>query len=475
MLNQQDILNGVVAMKIVVGNETDLIIGGGLNAGTELGSTEGTMHIVKDLDGHTYIPGSGLAGVLLRKYQRNLSGIEESDTSFQQFWGINESDNRFFQSHINIGNGILQSGSAHKVELKDAVKINPKTGAGDDGGKFSYTRLFAGSQFEIPVEVKIRKGFNKTKFVQLSKFLLKCFKEGVRVGAKENKDYGHLKLIDYTINYFQAGKDFEAWKAFRRTGLLRDPDNYALPEINELTYIKDEKCILRCRAALAGGLLTAVKAVGKEHDKEQQKRGDQDWLDAESILGPVRHRAYRILNTVFKEEAESQFGSLFGHVPDGKNEGTSDKEEGVKKARISVSASEIKNVHDHTQKNIAIDRFTGGTLDRALMTTKYVYKNLPAESSPPYHIYFKIEIRNPKDNDIPLILFVLRDMATRDLAFGANKGIGLGIFEKVQCTMEFEGEGEQEKPIDFEIYEDGNFKSGQLKNLSKYKFVNVPA
>lgn len=106
-------LTDILIFSFELENTSDFIIGKGEGEKTDL-------EVVKDAYGNAYIPGSSLAGVLIRACKDLQNEIKESDAAFRQFWGIGTE----YQRHIIIEPALCKS--TPNIELKDAVKINEK-------------------------------------------------------------------------------------------------------------------------------------------------------------------------------------------------------------------------------------------------------------------------------------------------------------------------------------------------------------
>lgn len=469
-MRSKDRLAEIIVYNIIVKNTTDLHIGGGMVDEQSDNLDWGVLYFQKDAEGQPFIPGASIAGVLLRHSKINQSDINPSDLTFQRFWGDNTVDS---QSHISIGPALLQSEST-TTDIKTAVKINEQTGVGEKGALYQYERLLAGAEFKLTIEIKIREGFDRKKMIKLAGFVKTCFEEGIRVGAKANKNYGQLGVVGIDEAHFKAIDHKDEWLAYRKTCDL--PKNLPVEECVKIDYQHSPKCELICTASLAGGIITAVKDhdVNTHIDSKQMSRmingNEIMWLDAESILGPIRHRARRILNTIAnndskkKAAAQNLFEHLFGYVRENKESKPGHVQ--AHKSRISVSSSMIKNVDEPNQSNIVIDRFTGGALDAKLRQFTYVYK----EEDSTDHLRFKITIANPADQEVALLLHVLRDLACGDLAIGGKKNIGKGRISGLRCDLD---DSSHEGALSMSINDKGEIKSehGMAELSNRYNLT----
>ena len=107
------------------------------------------------------------------------------------------------------------------------------------------------------------------------------------------------------------------------------------------------------------------------------------------------------------------------------------------KSRFIVAESyvEPKNFSEVEHTRNKIDRFTGGTLQGTLFTTKPAYqKNFPA---PTLKIHF--EIRDARDFEVGLAIFLLRDLWLGHVAIGGEKSIGRGTVSGLSAQITFWG------------------------------------
>ena len=175
----------------------------------------------------------------------------------------------------------------------------------------------------------------------------------------------------------------------------------------------------------------------KAPDSTHLKSGGKNILSGSSIKGALRGRAERILNTIQtnQDKTETILAGLFGDVE--KENGNKQK---VKKdgytvsSRVFVDEVLIKEVKEEIQTRIQIDRFTGGTVDSALI-----------EEVPLFPVKDKVQIKNfrirvadAKELDKGLMLLLLKDLWTADLSIGGEKAIGRGVLEGVSATV-FDG------------------------------------
>ena len=145
-----------------------------------------------------------------------------------------------------------------------------------------------------------------------------------------------------------------------------------------------------------------------------------------SLKGILRHRAEYIL---------SKFGIDAAALE--KLMGCSPKSGEKVKSRFIVAESYIapENFAEVEHTRTKIDRFTGGTLQGTLFTTKPVYQKNFAE--PTLKLHF--EIRDARDEEAGLAIFLLRDLWLGHVAIGGEKSVGRGTLGGLSAEINFDG------------------------------------
>ena len=95
-------------------------------------------------------------------------------------------------------------------------------------------------------------------------------------------------------------------------------------------------------------------------------------------------------------------------------------------SRLIVEESEITDSATLVQNRVALDRFTGGAFDTAL------FAEAPAVGG---EVRLTLTVRNPTEADKGLLLLLLRDLWTGDLALGGTSNIGRGRLRGLNATI----------------------------------------
>ena len=96
-------------------------------------------------------------------------------------------------------------------------------------------------------------------------------------------------------------------------------------------------------------------------------------------------------------------------------------------SRAWIEEKLVKNVKSRWQDRVAIDRFTGGSLQNALFNEKPIF---PKESTP--HLKLKLTLEEPDDAEIGLLFLTLRDFWHGHAALGGETSNGRGYSPRHQ-------------------------------------------
>ncbi|MGB5961445.1 MAG: RAMP superfamily CRISPR-associated protein [Coleofasciculaceae cyanobacterium] len=404
---------------------------------------------------HALLTGSSIAGALrnyLREREHGYMGNEHTDDLATILFGGTRRDDDGNQSPLIINDAI--STKSIKAELRDGVKINSATGTAEDKAKYDLELLQAGTEFPLSFELLIEREANeadlrKALAIALSGLEAKkdpndseCendLKSGeISLGMKKRRGFGRCHVEEWQVWQFDLTKDdqrlkwlnFEHW----HTGLLPNYPIYpSIKEAFEKAEIKldingedkRDRFLLHAKFKLVGSLLirSGQDSTGRAPDVVHLKSHRPDKPDSQSVLsgtslaGVLRHRAERIVKTL--GSCSPIVDQMFGFVV-GKQSQAS---------RLIVSETEIKEVTELVQNRIAIDRFTGGAYHGAL------FDEQPIFGGDKTCVCIELELRNPKEYEIGLLLLLLKDLWTQDLPVGGESSIGRGRLQGKKATL----------------------------------------
>ena len=425
--NKKDRIVSKIIISGSLKNVSPLVIGNGKDdaADTEL---------IKLPDGSAYIPSSSLSGKLrcIFDYLRSKKIKKIKDTDFFQFWGGTYSDGnseKTFQSHINIED-LFGSNNAHLVALKDGVKINPEKGTAEAGSKYDYEVLEPGKIFPFKAEVTVRSQNDLEAFTEIAQNLVSILQDGIRIGALTQTGHGKLLGENFKIYKFDFPLHARQWFNYLENNTLPEE----LKKESSSTFGFKGKYLAKIIAtfSLDGPLISATYGVDPDQpDKvmaHRKNRISQKVLSGKSIKGALRTRASKILYTIEQDDKKVEYllEEIFGGVD------TKDKKR-ARKSILMVEEAVFDKVKVFPQTRIRVDRFTGGTIDTALMETNPVM----ATEEGILKIEFSLTESGKHPNFmVSLLLMLLKDLWTGDLPIGGEKGIGRGRLRGESAKVE---------------------------------------
>lgn len=446
MVNSHKI-TGKLILKATITNKSPLLIATGKGEATD-------FEIIRDKGGKgdPFIPAAGFAGMLRASFDGVKSNFDTMH--FQAFWGMNakeakEAENakpkkQVYQSHIIIDD--LKMITSSEIVVRDGVAIDSKTGIAKTGQKYDYELLEPGATFFLNMEITLRGDFNKDTFLQFLHFMIqKGKKEEYQQGAFKSNGFGILKWDSIEVFSFDFPTDGQTWFDYLENE-AKDKDKKIpfnrckvdVTKIPKLPVKASSNLSIIGTFAIKNSLIISENSGTSGPDKTHLKdSGGTPLLTAKSIRGPIRHRALRILNTIGKADAEGLIDSLFGFVNEDNKK--------AQKGRFKTFETEIRGADsEQIQPRIKIDRFTGGTIESALMSTQPLWHKDET-------IHLRFEIENCKQEEAGLILLIMKDLMTADLPIGGEKAIGRGVLTGISLDIKGQVQGmEKEVEISFD-------------------------
>lgn len=406
-------------------------------------------------DGRPYIPASSFTGSL-RSTMKMLGLYNETDNSkWEWFWGTEkggaEKNDRedVYQSHLLIQDLIPDEVDINKIARRDGIRINYQTGIVDKGAKYDYEILEPGVKFPLTIEITVREKFkDKVDCKKIAVALISTIKhDSFRVGAFTSQGFGRFNvhfdddkrdLEAFLFNFSEKNevrkKHEDAWFEYLETGICNVDvplpiEQSDLPNINYPAF--QVKASFRLKSAL---MIGASGGENTQADKTSIQSNGHYVIPGKSIRGAIRHRAMRILRIwenqgtqLQRADGKDLTSGLFGFVnEDGSKEGNARR--GL--IRIEETIIPKNNVEPMLQNRIRIDRFTGGVIDGALFNSE------PVWTTDKEDLQVTLTIDTFKDlNDATqkiykkLLLMLLKDLWTGDLAIGGEKNVGRGVLQ----------------------------------------------
>lgn len=412
------------------------------------------VDIIRDGDNKPFIPATSFVGALMHYIK-----IDRRENNLKQFWGFTTdrkktketghtpstsqegnavsapegervSDTREErQSSLRCRDLTCKKGVVPKITIRDGIAIEAKTGIVKPKKKYDYEVIEPGAQFDLHLEVSFEneetRNFSRSMLATISKILEQ---EEVRIGAKANSGLGKILLSGAKISEFDFGNKQDVFRWLKReySPIIPITDNTAFT-IQEKNFTIDATFSLKNSL-----IIRSYPSDPKMPDAVHIQSGGNDVLPGASLKGAIRSRAERIIKTLFdngvdKEVKAKKFlTELFGDVDD-KNQSKK-----AYKGKVRVDEINLPKFTSELQTRIKIDRFTGGTIESALLETMPLFSDGDVNKQIQN---VRITIRDYKDYEAGLMLLVLKDLWTGDLAVGGEKAVGRGVFEGVEAKI----------------------------------------
>jgi CRISPR/Cas system CSM-associated protein Csm3 (group 7 of RAMP superfamily) len=459
--------------------------------------------LVDELDGRALITGASLAGALRNFLRERQCGYQEpmpsNDIQMPNYrewveaegglmavhlFGGHRGDEEGAQSPLIVDDAPSLTAGPPAVELRDGVKLDPRTRTAEDKKKYDLEILSAGARFRLNFELLLDDDGNKnTQRKQALAVALDALKRGeIHLGARKRRGFGRCRVEQWTVTAYDLkqkdgllawlladypSSDHPQWNFEGQPRVSNGPDIAALlkvdsPKDGAQQNAKD--CVPQDRREwfeieadfkLDGSLLIR-SGFGEQdqgpdyvhlHTRSGAGEERRPTLPGTSLAGALRARSLRIANTLtgatYKEKAPDLINQMFG--PE-EIRGPAD----ARASRVIVNEQLITGGQSFVQTRISIDRFTGGTMVGALL-----------EEAPQFGGQIKLKLQLllvPNDQaeaEIGLLLLVLKDLWLGDLPLGGESSVGRGRLQGQQATLRHKQLG-QDCPAKFILRDGGN-------------------
>lgn len=398
MKNQSSKYSHRYLARFIIEAETPIAVGSGEK------DIETDSLVALDVNGLPYLPGTTIAGVLRSMF----------DTIDKQLWGYQEKDGghgseiifsegRILNSKGEVIDG-LQSNAVFNddilqhytyLPIRQHVRISSK-GVAEDAGKFDEQVVCAGTRFCFEMEM-VSDSENKAKFEELINAVRM---ETFRIGGGSRKGFGKIKVVSVKTADIDLRNREQANLYLEKSSNLKDCNEWwngwtnqgqtdAIDTDKYVTY-HIELCpqdFIFFGSGLADengdADMTTAKAKRIHWDSGSCGRM-QEYLiliPASSLKGALRHRVAYNFNKIKQNFIDTKEGipdtpqneavkALFGFADADQQRGN------VLFSDIIVDPDKQKTeAQTHLFNHVAIDRFTGGTINGALFTEQadYVY------------------------------------------------------------------------------------------------------
>lgn len=383
-----------------------------------IGDEEGSL-LLDEGRKEAYLPGTSITGVF-RNYLLKIQQEAE-----RLFGDQTKEDSSMSKIYISDAFAPIQ-----RLERRDGVRIDGRTGTAVDGGKIERLYLGEGMVFSLTFEIRSK----KEEHDEFKTMIYQCLKaldlQHLRLGGEKSSGLGRFTIRKAEEITFDL-TDAEQWQRY----LLRDDSRSKnIKKQIDQVEIPQKMIVFRLK-----GHFTNPVLIKGTHDFQANgpdasfiKSGDTYVIPGSSLKGVIRSRMEKIahyfdqrgtVESLFgdeKEVEENQLSRFYFH-----------------EAKMEVMEQDTLVMYNR----IKVDKFTGGVMHGALMNDQ------PIIGKTEFTIFYRKQESELEDKyAIGLMALALRDLGTENLFIGGGGNIGRGAFQGHFMTIE---DGEEQLFIDF--------------------------
>ena len=394
------------------------------------------MSLLKDADERPFIPAASIAGAarsfLARQHlswAQYRDGLSSEPSVLKRLFGGAEQADAM---------SALIVADAHvckpvKTAIRDGVRVDIKSGSAAEKAKFDVEVVERDTEFELRLECVIRS--EDDDLVELFLALLHGFQQGdIRLGARTRRGYGRGKVASWEIRDLQmkCPADVMAWL---RGEVWSRPKSCLKP----ISLPSDQRQYFRIEAEFelrTSLLIRSSPADPEAPDMVHLESAEKPVVPGSSFAGAFRHRAALIATTIgwSEDEDEDAVSEMFGPVHEQESNETQQRD--LWASRVWIEEELVKNVKPRWQNRVAIDRFTGGSLQNALFNEKPVFPIcLKNSKKPAPNLRLTLILEEPEDAEIGLLLLTLRDFWHGYAALGGETSNGRGTLQGFKAEL----------------------------------------
>lgn len=321
------------------------------------------------------------------------------------------------------------------IEFRDGVQLDPCSRTAADKKKFDLQLWHAGTCFPLRFELLVREQEDEAKTNESSQQLKRALAVAlhgltngeITLGARKRRGYGRVAVRQWRVKEYDLTNvdDLCEWIEH---GSKELSDQYAVSDLQTKfgadTFEDARKSFtISATFSLDGSLL--IRSGSGSHGPDavhlharQPDGSNKAVLSGTSLSGALRARALKIANTIGRVKAPGLIDQMFG------------KTDQASKLRVSEQVVETA-VTNLVQNRVSIDRFTGGAKESALFNEQPVFGNDETL------VTIELQLTNPEDYEIGLMLLLLKDLWTSDLPLGGESSVGRGRLKGKSATLTY--------------------------------------
>jgi CRISPR/Cas system CSM-associated protein Csm3 (group 7 of RAMP superfamily) len=395
------------------------------------GSGENTdMDILSDENDIPVITASGFIGALKGAIRLDPNIETSKKKQLDEFWGFADNEDGH-ESSVWCPDLICKTENP-VVVVRDGIEIDDVNCRPREQSKYDFELVERNTRFDFEMTFDCRNVEDVDFVKQMAHTLYDILENSrVQIGAMTSNGLGKIRIdpTDTRIYCYDFAKkqDVFDWLASGDepsvTRLIKPEDlgdHFAVAN----PFVFSIEADFRLKNSM---IIRASDKDPKKPDAVHIRTLGRAIIPGKSAKGAIRSRAKKILRTLGKPL--SILNDLFGYVSD------SQRGNDKKKGKVTVSESLLPDYVAELQTRITINRLTQGTIKTRLFDSMPIFSRLNTGEN-----IVKLELR-AKDiskAQAGLLLLVLKDLWTGDLALGGEKGIGRGVLEGIRAVIKYE-------------------------------------
>lgn len=382
--------------------------------------------LMLDSDGVPLLPGTSIAGAV-QDYLK-----EKKNTNYPSFWGdsISRYDNKVYFYDSPLRND-LSSGLENVIDIRKCHAHDKELGGAADKKMFERTFLKQGCRFHVIVKVfslKTEKKQVEAFFQDMAKGIQKGW---ILFGGNKNAGAGQLRIERVKHAHFDMF-DLSSLKSY----YLFQPLEINDPSYVEYGFSQEGTNNQVISISLDGQIRDAILLKGEDKETDEEghqiatsiKSNGQYIIPGTTWKGVLRSYCEKICKTL--EMGEEKRTDLLEVMFGTNNDGTKNGEK-QQCGKVRVHDTVIEEPATKCYTRIKIDRFTGGTISGAKLTSNAITKGKVKIALDFLPIMEEVQ----RKQAIALLFLTVRDLGLSKIPLGSMASVGFGRIRGTQISI----------------------------------------
>ena len=420
------------------------------------------MCLLRDTDGKPFIPGASITGAARSFLARQCltwdtykKGITAETPELKRLFGGASKDDTM--SALIVADASCVSAQVI-TSIRDGVRIDVESGTAVDKAKFDVEIIERGTEFELNLGCIIRYEDDNVELTRLFLALLHAFEQGnIRLGARTRRGYGRGKVKSWETGELQMNNttDVLTWLRNDSSMYTQNPLTPTPLQSDKRNYIHIAADFELCTSLLIRSASIDPNAPDDEvPDTTHLHSNEKPIVPGTSFAGAFRHRAALIATALkWQKNSKDAVCEIFGPIH--KQDSDVKQQTDLWISRVQIEERLVKRVDLQWQDRVAIDRFTGGSLQSALFDEKPIYplslkeleKKGKKQGRP--NIRLRLTLEEPEKAEIGLLLLTLRDFWHGHAALGGETSNGRGTLRGIKAKLIYK---DNPNPSDLKVW-----------------------